>query len=157
MRLWERPAESLLTADIGVMSLAVLGRLPEKAPLKDALASVARRIMERLNKEAPPEEAKKLLTQALLLTGLRVRRNVALEIFRGVRLMQESDTYLMILEEGEEKARRESIIELGEARIGNCDESTRAELASVTDLGRLKRMFRRAMTAANWREILGTL
>ncbi|HET6880826.1 MAG TPA: hypothetical protein VFI31_11765 [Pirellulales bacterium] len=70
--------------------------------------------------------------------------------------MQESDTYLMILEEGEEKARRESILELGEARLGNCAENTRAELASVTDLGRLKRMFRRALTAANWREILDT-
>lgn len=70
--------------------------------------------------------------------------------------MQESDTYLMILEEVEEKARREDILELGEARLGNCDESTRAVLASVTDLGRLKRMFRRALTAANWREVLDT-
>ena len=98
VRLWERPAEALLAADLGVTPLAVLGRLPLQAPLEVALASVAQRIMERLAKEAPLEEGKKLLTQALLLTGLRVRRDVALKIFRGVRMMQESDTYLMILE-----------------------------------------------------------
>jgi hypothetical protein len=156
VRLWEKPAESLLAADIGVMPLAVLGRLPEQAPLDEALASVAQRMVERLNKEASPEEAKKLLTQALLLTGLRVRRNVALKIFRGVRLMEESDTFLMILEQGEERARRESILEAGEIRLGSCNEDTRAELASVTDLARLKRMFRRAVTATSWREILET-
>ncbi|MGH7139400.1 MAG: hypothetical protein ACREHD_26955 [Pirellulales bacterium] len=157
VRLWERPAESLLTADIGVMPLAVLGRLPEQVPLEEALASVAQRMVERLTKEASAEEAKKLLTQSLLLTGLRVRRNVALKIFRGVRLMEESDTYLMILEQGEERARREDIFEAAEIRLGGCDEATRAELTSVTDLARLKRMFRRALVATSWREILDTL
>src|SRR6266481_6419046 len=29
VRLWERPAEALLTADLGVVPLAMLGRLPE--------------------------------------------------------------------------------------------------------------------------------
>lgn len=44
-----------------------------------------------------------LLTDALLLMGLRVGRDVAMKIFRGVRAMQDSDTYLMILDEGQEK------------------------------------------------------
>lgn len=75
-------------------------------------------------------------------------------------MMQESDTYLMILEEGEEKgqakARRDDVVVVGEARLGPCDEAIRADLASVTDLGRLKRMLRRAIDAQDWQEIIET-
>jgi hypothetical protein len=114
VRLWERPAEELLALDVGVVPLAMLGRLPEGLSLEGGLTAVAHRVVERLLSEAPPARAKKLLTDALLLTGLRVRRDVASRIFRGVRAMEESDTYLMILEQGEEKgqekATRESIL-----------------------------------------------
>src|SRR5204863_4463359 len=85
VRLWERPAEELLAADLGVVPLAVLGRLPEGLSLEDGLATVAQRVVDRLTREAPPDQVKKLLTDAYLLTGLRVRRNVAAQIFRGVR------------------------------------------------------------------------
>ena len=156
IRLWERPAEDLLAGDPGVAPLAMLGRLPEGLSLEDGLTAVARRVVERLLHEAPPARAKKLLTDALLLTGLRVRRDVAARIFRGVRAMEESDTYLMILEQGEEKATRESILAVGEERLGLPDEAVRAQLANVTDLQRLKRMVRRTAKAANWQEILDT-
>src|SRR5215467_6098039 len=92
VRLWERPAEELLAGDPGVVPLAMLGRLPEGLSLEDGLAAVAHRVVERLTKDVPPDRVKKLLTDALLLTGLRVRRDAAAKIFRGVRVMQESDT-----------------------------------------------------------------
>jgi hypothetical protein len=156
VRLWEWPAEELLAADLGVAPLAMLGRLPEGRSLEDGLSAVAQRVVERLINEAPPDRAKKLLTDALLLTGLRVRRDMAVRIFRGVRLMQESDTYLMILDEGQEKAIREAILVVGEERLGPCDETVRSHLANVTGLDRLKRMHRRAVKAASWQEILDT-
>jgi hypothetical protein len=156
VRLWERPAAELLAADLGVAPLAMLGRLPEDMPLEDGLAAVARQVVERLTNEAPPGRARKLLTDALLLTGLRVRRDVAVRIFRGIHVMQESDTYLMILDEGQAKATREDILVVGEERFGPPEEAVRAQLASVTDLGRLKRMHRRAVKAASWEEILAT-
>src|SRR5271166_1813271 len=87
VRLWERPAEVLLAADLGVAPLAMLGRLPENVSLEDGLSVLARQVVERVTTEAPLERAKKLLTDALLLTGLRVRRDVARKIFRGVRVM----------------------------------------------------------------------
>jgi hypothetical protein len=154
--LWKRPAEELLAADAGVAPLAMLGRLPEDLSLEDGLDAVAGRVVERLINEVPPERAKKLLTDALLLTGLRVRRDVAKRIFQGVRVMQESDTYLMILDEGQEKATRENILVVGEERFGPPEEAVRAQLANVTDLEHLKRMLRRAVKAANWQEILDT-
>src|SRR5437763_133040 len=138
--LWKRPAEELLAADLGVVPLAVLGRLPEGQPLEDGLAAVAHQLVERLQREAPPDRVKSLLTDALLLTGLRVRRDVAATIFRGVRAMHESDTYLMILEEGQEKALKKTILRQGEAQVGAPDESVKARLNAITDLERLERM-----------------
>jgi hypothetical protein len=156
VRLWERPADELLGADVGVVPLAMLGRLPEGLSLEDGLAAVAQRVVERLTTEAPPERMKKLLTEALLLTGLRLRRDLAVKVFRGVRVMQESDTYLMILEEGEEKGIRESILAVGEEKFGPPDETVKSNLKLITELNRLKRMVRRAVKAASWHEILET-
>jgi hypothetical protein len=156
VRLWERPAEELLALDVGVAPLAMLGRLPEDLSLEDGLTAVAQRVVERLMNEAPPERAKKLLTDALLLTGLRVRRDVAARLFRGVRAMEESDTYLMILDQGQEKATREDILVIGEERLGPPEEAVRMQLANITDLKRLKRMLRRSAKAITWQEILET-
>jgi hypothetical protein len=91
-----------------------------------------------------------------LLTGLRVRPDVAARNFRGVRAMQESDTYLAILDEGREQATRENILLFGEERLGPPGEGIRSQLANITDLEHLKRMVRRAAKAANWQEILET-
>jgi len=70
--------------------------------------------------------------------------------------MHESDTFLMILEEGEEKGIRNSILAVGEERLGTPEESLVAQLNLVTDLDRLKRMVRRTAKATQWQEILDT-
>src|SRR5207247_9184502 len=103
--------------------LAMLWRLPESQTLEAGLAAVAQQVVARLEKEVPPERVKTLLTDALLLTGLRVRRDVAAKIFRGVRAMHESDTYLMILDEGAEKALKKMILLNGEDQVGAPDEA----------------------------------
>ncbi len=156
VRLWERPADELLAGDPGVAPLAMLGRLPEDQDLEAGLTAVAQRVVERVMREAAPQQAKKLLTDALLLTGLRVRRDVAARIFRGVRIMQESDTYLMILDEGQEKHARKAVLIVGEERLGPPDETVKARLETVGELDRLDRMLRRAAKAASWQEILDT-
>ncbi|HEX7376652.1 MAG TPA: hypothetical protein VF278_06040, partial [Pirellulales bacterium] len=127
---------------------------------EDGLAVVAQRLVERLTSEAEPARATKLLTSALLLTGLRVDRHAALNILRGVYMLEESDTYLMILEQGEERGkehtRRGDILVVGEERLGGADQSVRDQLDGVADIERLKRMLSNAVTAANWQEILDT-
>lgn len=160
VRLWQRPVDDLLAADIGVLPLALLGKLPKAVSLEEGLAAVAHRVVERLVNEAPPDRARKLLTEALLLTGLRVKRDTAVGIFRGTRLMQESDTYLMILEEGEEKGQakqaKKAILLFGEERLGPPGDTIKAELNQVSNLERLDRMIRCAARATAWREILDT-
>lgn len=155
-RLWLRPAEDLLAGDVGVAPLAVLGRLPRAASKEEALAAIAHRLVGRLVREAAPDRAKKLITEALLLTGLRVKRDVARSIFQGVRIMQESDTYLMIVDEGMEKQAKKAILLFGEERLGPADEAIKSELKNVSDLERLDRMIRRTVKATSWREILDT-
>jgi hypothetical protein len=140
----------------GVAPLAVLGRLPEGVAIEEAIAAVAQRIVERLTKETAPDRAKKLLTDALLLTGLRVKRDAATKIFGGIGMMEESDTYLMIVDQGKEKEAKRAIFLVGEERLGSADESIKSELDNVSDLDRLERMIRRAAKAATWREILDT-
>ena len=63
--------------------------------------------------------------------------------------MQESDTYLMILDEGQEKHARKAVLLVGEERLGPSDESVKVRLDSITDLEHLDRMLRRAAKAAS--------
>jgi hypothetical protein len=70
--------------------------------------------------------------------------------------MQESDTYLMILDEGQEKHAKKVVLFIGENRLGSPDESIKACLNGISDLERLDRMILRAVTAASWQEILDT-
>jgi hypothetical protein len=156
VRIWQRAAEEFLSGDLGVAPLAMLGRLPDGLSLEDGLTVVAQRLVNRLTKEASPDRAKKLLTDALLLTGLRVRRDSAARIFRGIHAMQESDTYLMILDEGREKALRETILIQGEDRFGPPDDAIKAGVHDIADLNRLQRMVRRTPKVASWQEILDT-
>jgi hypothetical protein len=156
VRLWERPAEELLRADLGVVPLAMLGRLPEDLSLEEGLTAVAQRVVERITQDVPPDRARKLLTDAYLLTGLRLRRDAAARIFRGVRAMQESDTYLAILDEGQEKYARKAVMLVGQERLGPPPEEIKTRLEGIADLERLDRMLCRALKAANWDDILAT-
>jgi hypothetical protein len=71
-------------------------------------------------------------------------------------MMEESDTYLMILGQGQEKRARKDILLVGEKRLGAPDESVKTRLDAITDLDRLDRMLLGAVTSASWQEILDT-
>jgi len=156
VRLWERPAEDLLAGGLGTTPLAMLGALPEGVPTLDALTAVAQRLVERLEREAPPERARKLLTAAFLLTGLRVKRDVARQVFRGVRTMKDSDTYLAIIDEGREAEAKSVILRLGQKRYGPPDEGITVKLDGITDLERLHRIAERLLDAPSWQDLLDT-
>ncbi len=70
--------------------------------------------------------------------------------------MQESDTYLMIVDEGREKQAKKVLLFLGEERFGPADETSRARLNAITDLERLDRQIKRLLKASNWQDLLDT-
>jgi hypothetical protein len=159
VRLWEQPAEDLLAGSLGTLPLAVLGQVTVGVPLEQGLAGVLQRLVDRLMREASPEEARKLLTSAYTLTGLRLPRTAVRQLFlHGVHAMpvdmRDSDTYLAILDEGREAALKELFLELGQDRFGPAPETITARLSSINDLGRLKRMIKHLQKAANWQDLL---
>lgn len=156
IRLWERPAEELLGGEVGTLPLAMLGALPAGVPLAEALTGVAQRLIERLEREVPADRTQRLLTAAFLLTGLRVPRDVAREVFRGVRAMRESDTYLAIIDEGRETEAKKIILQLGRKRFAPPDESVTTRLSAITDLDRLERLIDRLLEATGWDDLLDT-
>jgi hypothetical protein len=109
-----------------------------------------------LQREAPPESLRRLLTAAFVLTGLRVPREVATNVFQGVRAMKDSDTYMAILDEGREIEARKWLLFQGEERFGAPEESVKTRLESITDLERLERLGRRLLRASSWQELLET-
>ena len=68
---------------------APLCRLPENVPLLEGLESVIRRVVERLEREAPGEQGRKLWTATYLLTGLRVSPEQAHTIFQRTDVVTE--------------------------------------------------------------------
>jgi len=156
VRLWERPAETFLNGALGTLPFAVLGTLPEGVPIVDALAAVAQRLIERIEREASADQGRKLLTAAFLLAGLRVTRAVARQVFRGVSQMRDSDTYLAILDEGREEQIKADILLLAVERFGPAEESMLTQLNGITDLERLRRLFRRLLKSNSWQDLLDT-
>lgn len=156
IELWERPAEQLLAGGLGTLPLAPLGRLPEGVSLEEGLTVVIRRLVERVFAEAPQDQARRLLTSAYVLTGMRVPRDQARHLFQGVRAMHESDTYLAILEEGAAARNQKMLLLMGGKRFGKPDEGIKTTIEAITDLDHLERLTLRILDATSWTDLLQT-
>jgi predicted transposase YdaD len=142
------------------LPLAGLGRLPAGTRPPAGLAGVVERLVERVAREAAPDDAPELLDAAYILTGLRVSRPQVNNLFQKVRTMRESSAYQAILDEGREEGRAEGARELliwqGRRRFGEADSSVKEAVKAITDLDRLKRMGDRIFDAASWQDLLAT-
>lgn len=152
--LWERPAEHFLNGPLGLTPLAVLAGLPGDVPLDQGLTGVVQRLCERLLREAPPEKFGILVTSAYVLTGLRIPRQRAWALFRGVQGMHDSDTYLAILDEGALKQMRKVVLRLGQRRLGSASEDVVTAIMGIDDLERLNRLLDKTLEVSNWQELL---
>lgn len=112
--------------------------------------------MERLRNEAPPEQVKRLLTSAFILTGMRVDVPTTRNLFRGARTTQESSTYQWILEEGGIREARKIVLRLGRQRFGDPELESRNAFDAIEDLERLERMIEWVFRVSGWPELLQT-
>jgi hypothetical protein len=156
IRLWEQPVETLLAGGLGTLPLAPLGRLPEGVALEAGLTEVLEQAVRRIQREAPPEQARRLVSATFVLTGLRMPRERARKLFLGVRAVQESEGYLAILDQGGIEALRRVLLRQGRKRFGEPNEATQQTLMAIDDLDRLERLSDRILDVSSWQELLQT-
>jgi predicted transposase YdaD len=151
VRVWQWSVEELLAGGLGTLPLVPLSA----AVTEDRLPEVIQRIDQRLQ-TASPSEAAKLWTATYVLAGLRFPREFMAQLLHGVLTMKESVTWQAIIEEGEIKGVRATLLELGQIRFGEAGPSIEEALAKLTDRERLRRMSRRLLEVASWEELLAT-
>jgi hypothetical protein len=84
-RIWQLPAKRLLRCGPGVLPLSVLGALPPGVSDEDGVADVVDQICRRMERTHDPELAKHVLTSTFVLTGLRLKLEQAINVFRRVQ------------------------------------------------------------------------
>jgi hypothetical protein len=154
IRIWEIPADRLLRRGPGVLPLSVLGALPPGVSLEEGIADVVARLCRRVERTLDRETANHVLTSTFVLSGLRLERERARNLFRGIRAVEESTTYQYIIEQGELKARRATVLEQGESKFGAPAEKVKTAIQELEDPQRLRRMLLRLLTANSWNEVL---
>lgn len=92
VRLWQEDPELYLTAGVNLVPLAPLTHVAE-----NALPGLVRRMADRINVESA-DRANKLWTATYFLMGLRVLKQFASQVLKGVQKMRESTTYQAVLE-----------------------------------------------------------
>lgn len=70
--------------------------------------------------------------------------------------MEESDTYLAIIDEGREKNAKDTLLKQGSRRFGHASLAEESVLKALTDLERLDRMLDRIFDATSWQDLLDT-
>jgi hypothetical protein len=153
--LWEHPAADLLAGGPGTLPLAPLGRLPEGLSLEDGVRWAINQMEQCLQRESPAL-APRLLTAAMVLSGLRLGRQQVRAIFQGVRAMRESEGYQAILDEGRAEGAQRMLLRQARNKLGDPDEATRAALLAITDLDRLERLSDRLPEVSSWKDLLQT-
>jgi hypothetical protein len=156
VRLWQVPVRRLLRGGAGTLPLALLGRTPAGVRPRVALADVAQQIVHRLEREAAPADANQLMTAALVLAGLKMSDDQAVDLFRGVRAMEESTTYQWIMKQGAIRELRKTLLRQGRKQFGPPDEATTVAVNGIESLERLERMADRVLEVDTWQKLLAT-
>lgn len=157
VRVWRLPAEELLRGGPGVLPLA-----PVSTVTAADLPGIIERMDARLQARRLRPLAEDVWAATYILLGLRYSRALADQLLRGVRAMKESTTYQAILEEGEEKGRREGalaearrfLLELGEDTFGPPPAHVTAAVEAITDVARLEALGKRLRHADSWDDLL---
>lgn len=157
VRIWQQPAEDLLTGALGTLPLAPLaayerGRLPE----------LIDRIGDRLTSETSAAAARDLWAATFILMGLRYDADEARQLLHEARAMRESATYQWILDEGRVEGRAEGraeearrlLIRLGSRRYGPPSAENVRQIEALDSPERLEQLADGLFTAGSWNELL---
>jgi len=151
VRLWELASAELMAGPIGTLPLALLTN-DAQAQLSDLI----RRMDERVRRElGDGPDAETIRTACYLLLGLRYDKDAIDRLFAGVTQMMESSTYRGLLEDGEVRALRRTLLRLGRKKLGPPTAEAETALKAITDRARLDRMLDSLDNVADWQTLLG--
>lgn len=145
VRVWELPAEPLMTGGLGTLPLALLtdeagGRLGELVDRMDA----------RMRAENVPDPTRVMVhTCGMLLLGLRYDDVTIHHAYLRARGMKESTSYQAILREGAAEARQEDLLDILRERFGVVPPEVEQHVRATTDPTRLRAAIRQAVTMAD--------
>jgi hypothetical protein len=160
VRLWKLPPESFLTGSLGLVPLAVLGKLPSRRKKEESLRDIVREIERRLLAEVSAERAAVFMRAAVILTSTRIASNKLPRIFQGVGLVSEIAASDYFTEQGEIQGRikecRTVLIKQGRTKFGHVDQTAEVVLNSIADIDRLERMVEAIFAANSWQDLVST-
>ena len=163
VRVWELSLHAILAGGIGTLPLALISAVPA-----GSIVQAVEEFEHRLG-ELPGTEVAEIETAAFILMGLRFPRALVRQIVGKAQKMKESETYQIILEEGEARgeARGEfrgelratlnSLIRIGTRKFGPPSSQTLGALSQVADVHRLERLIDSVLDVAGWEALLAVL
>lgn len=163
VRVWKEPVEKILTGPIGALPLATLANV-----LPSDLPEIIRRIEQRFKAESKNFDTEEFWTSVYILMGLRYEPEVSAKLLQGVRGMEQSSTYQVILNKGkaigeaigeamgeaigEVHGIRESILRIGRKRFGEPTQNVLDTLNSISSRVRLEELTDRLLEVETWNE-----
>ena len=91
---------------------------------------------------------------SLVLTGMRYEKDFVASLFQGVPDMEESSTYQLIMERGELRNEKRTLLRLGRKKFGEPDSATLSLVERLTDADRLHALTARLLDVTSWEELL---
>lgn len=163
VRVWELSVKSLLDGGVGTLPLAPISDVK-----KEELPQVIDVMKQRLDREVSTEESREIWTATKVLMGLRYSRDLAGILLKGVIDMEESTTYMEIIEKGIERGMqrglergrldeaRATLLRLGVKRLGNPSPQIESILQAIGEVAKLEALTDRLIDtpASSWESLL---
>jgi hypothetical protein len=156
IRLWRIPVARLLNGPIASLVFATLAKVR-----KEDIPKIVERIEERLAKEADPDVAREIRTDAWFLMGLRFSEEFALSCPWRRELMHQSSTYQWVLDEGIEQGieqgivigKRDALFKLGQRKFGPVTKANQKAMNAIVNAEQLDRLIDQIDHVKSWNEL----
>jgi hypothetical protein len=135
VRIWTMPAKRLLQAGPGALPLSVLGALPPGVSTVDGIADVIGHLWRRVERNYAEEVVDYRFTSAYLLSGLRLKREIAVKLFRRYHAVEDSTTYQYAIEQGGIKSLRKLLLRKGTSMFGAPSEKVKCSQDALIRVG----------------------
>ncbi len=147
VRVWLIPFEQILASGIGILPLALVADVKEIE-----LPELVLRVQARADVELDAEGRDLLWTIAYLLLGLNCPKDFIENLLKGKDHMRNSSTYIGLLEEGEERALKNTIFRIGELRFGAPNQEFIDRVQAIHSVVTLSTLTERLVSVESWEE-----